>query len=193
MMRLIETIKIKDQKALHLSYHNKRLNYSRRVLFNAKDEIDLKSYIPEIPDENLYKLRVIYSREIEKIELLPYKISTPKSFRVVEFSGDYSFKYLDRDEINQLKRENFDVDEIILSKSGKITDTSIANIALFIDGEWISPKKPLLKGTTRERYLRDGLLKLEDLSVDDLTRAKALATLNVMVDFLIIENFEIKG
>ena len=193
MIKLLESIKIKNYKALNLEYHNKRLNYSRKELFNCQDEIDLADYIPKAPDNSIYKLRVIYSKEIEKVELNSYQIKVPKSFRFVEFNREYKFKYLNREEIEKLKRKNSDVDEIILIKKGKITDTTIANIALFIENSWVTPKEPLLRGTTRERFLRSGLLKEQDLYPQDLKRAKKIALLNAMVEFLEIDNYSIKG
>ena len=41
------------------------------------------------------------------------------------------------------KREQ---DEILITRNGLLTDTSIANIALFNGKEWHTPKHPLLKG-----------------------------------------------
>ncbi len=192
MIKLLETIKIENKKPFFLEYHNERLNKARKEIFGLKNEIDLKEHLIIPADKKLYKLRVIYSKEIEKVTLAPYKIVTPKSFRVVKFDGNYNYKYLKRDEINRLKEENKDVDEIILLKENKIGDTTIANIALFLDGKWFTPKNPILEGVTRKRYLKLGLLRERDLFIQDLKKAKKIALLNAMVDFLVLDKFILK-
>ena len=192
MIKLLETIRVENKKALHLNYHNRRLNSSRKKLFGLSKEIKIEDFIPTISDSKIYRLRVIYSKEIEKVELIPYQKKIPKTFRLVEFDGDYSFKYLNRDKFESLKRDNQDVDELILVKDGKLTDTTITNIALLIGNCWFTPKYPLLKGTTRERFLNNQTLKLKDLYPEDLKRAKRVAVLNAMIRFLVLDKFLIK-
>jgi 4-amino-4-deoxychorismate lyase len=191
-VKFLETIKIEKRHPKNIIYHNQRLNRTRRDFFGLKDEIDILDFIPQVSDEKLYRLRLIYSKDVEKVELIPYKKRIPKSFRLINFEENYSYKFLDRTPLESLKRESIDVDEIILLKDGMLGDTTIANIALLIDGEWFTPACPILKGTTRARFLKEGLIKAKNLYPEDLKRAKKLALLNAMVEFLVLENFKIK-
>ena len=70
---------------------------------------------------------------------------------------NYDLKYFDRKIFDDLKK-NIKADDILIIKNGFITDTSIANILFFDGKKWITPKKPLLKGTVRERLLRMKLI-----------------------------------
>ena len=70
--------------------------------------------------------------------------------------------------------------------------TSIANIAFFDGVDWISPKKPLLKGTTRARLLKERKLILKDIRKDDLKAFTKAALMNAMIDFDIIAEDKIE-
>ena len=83
-------------------------------------------------------------------------------------------------------------DEIIIVKNNLICDTSKANIAIFLNKEWLTPKIPLLKGTTMQRYINNGTLKQKDITVDMLKQSSKIALLNAMIDFDIINNFSLK-
>ena len=101
-----------------------------------------------------------------------------KEFIIVESDIEYRHKYANRDEIDALK---VDETEIIIVKDGFLTDTSIANIAIRVDGIWLTPKTPLLQGTTRARLIERGFLKCEDLTIEDLKKAQNFALMNVKV------------
>ena len=76
-------------------------------------------------------------------------------------------------------------------KNGLITDTSIANIAIEIDGIWFTPKTPLLYGTTRQRYLDNSKLKELDISIEMLQSANKIGLLNAMIDFDVLDDYKI--
>ena len=88
------------------------------------------------------------------------------------------------DKLGRLERGK--ADEIIIVRAGKLTDTSIANIALLIDGAWLTPASPLLPGTTRERLLEEKLLVQADITPADLGRCQGFAVCNAMVGFQVI-------
>lgn len=82
-------------------------------------------------------------------------------------------------------------DDVIFLKDGLLTDTSIANIALYIDGVWLTPQKPLLQGTTRARLLEKKFLKEEKLTINSLKIAQKFAIMNALMGFKILENIRI--
>ena len=191
MIKLLETLRVKDGNLYNINYHNARLNYSREQLFGLKNRLDILDFLPKLPQKGLKRVRVIYSENIESIEVFDYTPKLPFSFKVVEFKEDYSHKYLNREPINTLKRHFSNFDELILSRDKELGDTTIANIALLINGSWFTPANPILRGTTRERYLKNGILKEARLKVEDLREAKKIALLNAMVDFMVVDDFEV--
>ena len=71
-----------------------------------------------------------------------------------------------------------DADDVVLTNTrGEITESTIANIAVKLDGRWVTPALDcgLLPGVGREMALEDGWLAEGVVTVDDLRRADALA------------------
>ena len=140
------------------------------------------------PKNGLYRCRIVYEKEIEKLEYIPYRQKRIQSFKLIDTDISYSLKYENRDEINTLFEQREEADEIIIIKNGLVTDTSIANVCFYNGKEWLSPKLPLLKGTTRQRYLDTAKIKTADIPVKDIKNYSKIAIMNAMVDFYIIEN-----
>jgi len=189
----LETIKIDGSKVYNLEYHQKRY-MSVLKSFGVNDTKELSEYIKP-PKDGLYRCRLIYTPDdIEKInvEYIEYKKRGIKKLKLI-YDNDisYSFKSTDRGALNRLYDKRQDGDDILIVKDNLLTDTSIANIA-FYDGVWKTPKTPLLKGTTRQRYLDEGKLLEEDIHVGDIKNYSKVALLNAMVDFDIISDNNIK-
>jgi 4-amino-4-deoxychorismate lyase len=69
----------------------------------------------------------------------------------------------------------------LIVKNGFITDTSSANI-LFYDGrDWVTPSTPLLMGTCREKLLRGGKIREENIKRDDIYKFKHFRLINAMI------------
>ena len=179
-MRFIETILITD-KIKNLHYHNKRMNKTRYDFFNLPP-IDLSEYIKIIPNK---RVRVTYSKEIEKIEYFDLQKREFKTFKIVKSDIDYSYKFADRDKLNSLKPKN--VDEIIIVKNGYVTDTTISNLAFYDGKKWFTPKTPLLKGTKREELLNNGKIKVKNITPEEIKSYKKIALINAILGFYIID------
>ena len=188
-MKFFETIKIENGRTKHLAYHNRRLERTLRTYYPDAIPIDLADYI-EPPKEGLWRCKVIYSDTIESIEYFPYTPRHIKTFKLIEADIDYDYKYLDRSAIDALFAKRGEADEIIIVKNGLLTDTSIANIALFNGYEWHTPQTPLLPGTTRERLIKAGLLIPKKILAKDLKHYKKIALLNAMIEFHVVNDFK---
>jgi len=183
-MSFIETLLITN-KIKNLKYHNKRMNYTRKHFYDL-DEIDLKNYIKVIPNK---RVRVLYDKEILKIEYFDLKPRKFEKFKIIETNIEYNFKYANREKLNKLKTDGYD--EIIIVKNGFVTDTTISNLAFFDGENWLTPKTPLLKGTKREEFLEKGLLIEKEIKIDDLKNFSQIAMLNAILGFKIIKNCKI--
>ncbi|MDX9743940.1 MAG: aminotransferase class IV [Arcobacteraceae bacterium] len=183
-----ETIKCDDFEIYNLLYHKKR------IAKTIKCNLNLEEYIYPT-NEQLLKCKLIYDKNgIIDIEYSPYEKKTICSFKLIfDDTITYDAKKLDRKSIHNLYEQKEENDEIIIVKDGFITDTSIANIAIWYEERWFTPKTPLLMGTTRERYLDNGFLSEANITVEMLKKSTKIALLNAMIDFDIIRNFRIKG
>ncbi len=188
---LLETIRIEEGHPLHLEYHNRRFNRSRRELFGAAEDLDLADFLTDIPFSGLWRCRVLYTLYIEKVEYLPYTLHLPRRFALVEFEEDYAYKYADRSALTRLKSTHPEAEELLLCRDGLLTDTTIANIALRRDDIWYTPSQPLLEGSTRQRLMEEGCLFPADIPCDALGTFDELALMNAMIGFRSISQYEL--
>jgi len=181
-----ETIKCFDFEVFNLNYHKKRISNTIGI------NINLEEYIYP-PNDKLLKCKVTYdSSGILDIEYITYIKKNILSFLIVYNDNiSYCKKTTNRINIDNLKK-NILEDEIIIIKKGLVTDTSIANIAIFYNNQWITPTNPLLIGTTRNRYIDNNMLVTKDITVAMLKESSKIALLNAMIDFDIIKKYTIK-
>jgi len=178
----LETIKSLDGKIYNLFYHQKRFNnvlYSLGLNAFPKLEEFLKP-----PQKGLFRCRVVYS--INTLEVT-YHEYTPRNIQTIKIIEDnaifYSKKMLNRKSLDTVFQKRGKCDEVLIVQNNLLTDTTIANIALYKKGEWHTPKKPLLEGTTRKRYLESKKIIKKDIFVDDIASYEKIALLNAMIDF----------
>lgn len=179
-----ETIKCKDFEVFNLNYHKKRMADTVGLNF------DLQEYIYP-SSEDLLKCKLVYNQE--QILNITYEKYTPKNIKkfklIYDDCIDYRYKNINRNDIDQLYKQKESSDEIIIIKNSFVTDTSIANIAIYLDNQWLTPKTPLLYGTTRSRYIENGKIKEKDITVNMLRKASKIALLNAMIDFKELKEF----
>jgi 4-amino-4-deoxychorismate lyase len=190
MCLLVDSIKIQDRVPQNLNYHNARLNNSRHELFGKSDRIDLRNvlHIPIDLTDDVYKCRVIYKEAILSQEYLRYTPRIIKTLRLVADDDiDYTHKYLERSQLDKL-RESSGTDDILIVKNNFITDASSANVVFFDGRSWLTPSKPLLKGTKRQQLLDKRIIHEEDISMNNLKRFQKCVLINAMLD-LEEENF----
>lgn len=182
-----ETIKCEDYEIFNLEYHNKRV--ANTIGLN----INLQEYIYPLSEE-LLRCKVTYNDfEILNVEYFPYKKREINSFKLIfDDEISYSKKYLNRENLDSLFLKKEDCDEIIIIKNGIVTDTTIANIAVFYEDIWITSKNCLLNGTTKNRLLEEKFLIEKDISVEMLKKASKIALMNAMIGFDIKDNYSFK-
>ncbi len=182
---LLETICIKDSEVLHLYYHNQRFNKARKELFGIESFFDLATILSP-PSIGIYRCRILYDYSIQEIEYIPYQTKNIQTITLIESTLEYNYKYADRSELDSLKKSASMSDEILIIQNSLVTDTSIANIAFLENKIWITPKKPLLAGTTRQRLLDNGFLREKNIQADKIHLFDGVALMNAMVGFKII-------
>lgn len=210
--RLIETICFEGGSFARLAYHARRMNQTRREIFGLhtplrlEDSLDaeaasaraavpaLPSFAavpgggspasPSSPGRLRVKCRVEYAACILSVSYTLYHPRFVGSLRLVEASGfDYRYKSADRRELQALFDRRGEADDILLTRGGELTDTSIGNIALFDGTAWHTPARPLLAGTRRAALLDAGLLSPRRIFTADLCRYTRIRIFNALLDF----------
>lgn len=71
-------------------------------------------------------------------------------------------------------------DVVLVNELGRVTETTVANLAVRLDGRWWTPpiEAGCLPGVERARLLDCGRLEVRDLSVGDVASAQSLAVLS---------------
>lgn len=184
MSQLFETIKLQNKKLFNIEYHNERMNNSRRNLFGTEDKINLEEVI-KIPDgisNNVFKCRVVYSEKITDIEFQPYYEKKVNSLQAINVDWiDYSYKYLDRSNLQKLLCKCI-ADDVLIIKNGFVADTTYSNVVFYDGKNYFTPNTPLLKGTKREKLLREGIIKETEIKISDINNYQSLFLINAMLD-----------
>jgi para-aminobenzoate synthetase / 4-amino-4-deoxychorismate lyase len=89
-------------------------------------------------------------------------------------------KTTDRRGYEERARRHHGDDVVLTNERGEVTETTRANLAVYVDGQWGTPPLDcgLLPGIERARLLATGQLVERVMTVDDLRNAEAVATLS---------------
>jgi 4-amino-4-deoxychorismate lyase len=190
MSQFFETIKLLDGKLHLLDLHSKRLNATREAFFENVKPLDLEKHL-ELPcsyASGLYKVKLVYSKYLESMDIEEYHIKDHKVVALVEDSSvNYKYKFLDRGVLTKDLREG--IDDVIFVKNGELTDATYSNLALFDGQDWFSPQSCLLEGVKRTALLNEGKIRLKPILAEDLSSFQKIAFINAMRDFEKIYTF----
>ncbi len=184
MCLFIETIRIENGKIYNLDYHAERFNRTRATFWKDCAPIDLGGFISPQSFSGIYKCRVVYGREIEEITYTPYCMRKITSLRLVESDTiDYTYKSTNREDLNVLYARREMADDVLIVKDGYLTDTSIANVALYNGERWCTPSRPLLRGTKRAELLGKNLIVEKEILQTHLGEYSKIMLFNAMIDW----------
>ena len=150
---------------------------------------EVEAYLTEqqILPATTYRLTLEYSLAgLSAIRLVPYCKRTIRALRPLPLPDgfDYSYKYADRSFFEQMKAELADDEEpLFVRPDDTITDTSFTNVLIETKAGYLTPTRPLLKGTQREGLLQAGLIaETDDLTLSTLrSKAKAILLINALL------------
>lgn len=183
----LETILCNEGVAHHLSYHQQRLDLTLQK-FDLAAHYNLSELITP-PSDAQYRCRFLYDGLHFNIEYHPYIQKKITSLRLIQDNTiEYSSKYANRNDLNTLFELREGCDDILIVKNEYLTDTTIANIAIFINNQWLTPKLPLLEGTTRSRLIDERKIIPANISITDALGASKIALMNAMTGFVEMEN-----
>lgn len=186
MSRLIESINLENGRFLRLHYHQARVDRTLIDLFQLKNAINLTTEIAKhtYPKVGLFKCRIVYEKQVESVEFVPYEARKIESLKVVYDNAiDYSYKYEDRSAIDNLFGQRQFCDDVLIIKNGFVTDSSFSNIIFFDGYNWVTPNTPLLKGTMRQFLIDAAEIKEQPVSVQEIPSFKSFRLINSMLGF----------
>lgn len=185
-MLCFETICVENRQLKNLSYHEARLNKTRRELWGCVDEWDLAGLlkIPDQMDDSMHKCRLAYSKSIDNIRWEPYSRRTIRKIqKVYDDEIDYQYKYDNREALNKLFAQRRDADEILIIQKGLVTDSNFCNVAFFDGSHWLTPSTPLLPGTQRALLLDQSIITSAEICESDIPAFQKIRLFNAMVDW----------
>lgn len=179
-----EAIKIQDGKFCNMPFHQERVFRTSSTFLAKPTSIDLSdSDIPLECRNGIVKCRLLYSDHVLGIEYQHYKFRTIRKLKlVVDDSIDYSFKYADRRDIDNLLSQKDDCDDILIVKNGCITDTSFSNVVFQNNSGLYTPASYLLAGTKRRLLLEQGIIQEKEIKAEDIKNYSRLYIINSMID-----------
>ena len=190
--QLIETLRLEEGVYFLVSRHVARMLESARFFDFIVDEASLQAALEEIRLEHrqgIWKVRLLASPTgvIQK-EVSPL-VEPAKCVRSVAFSSgplDSGNRFLchkttHRSFYEKPLRERADCDDLIFwNERGEVTESSIANVVMEMDGvRWTPPRSSgLLAGTFREELLALGEIRERVIFKEELKRAERLFLIN---------------
>lgn len=112
---------------------------------------------------------------------IPYVPRQIHTLKIVESSIVYPLKSEDRTAFSSLQQKHPEVDELLITHDGRLTDTTYSNILLGEPGSWVTPCHYLLAGTRRAALLDLGEIRMEELTIHDLRYFRFISLINAML------------
>lgn len=185
MCQFIESIRVENGVIFLLEEHQRRVNETFQYFGKQENIIKLnKIFEKENFEKNgIFKFRIEYDLEGNFItENNPYTRAEIKEFQlIINDNVDYSFKYKNREVLEEMKRKS-EGREIIIIKNQCVTDTSFSNIVFFKNGQWFVPSTYLLNGVQRQFLLKNNKVKEIEIGLDNISQFTHFKLINAMND-----------
>jgi len=182
---LIESIRLENGKLANLSYHTTRMNAARTTYKLNDQPFNLDSFFQYItlPQEGLWKCRILYDSSIKQIHYKKYQPKDIRSLKLVRHDTIvYDHKLADRTQLDTLYRMREKCDDIIISKHGMVTDSYYGNLLFLQKGTWYTPNTNLLQGTQRQFLLDQKLIEEKIIRENDIMLYEKVKIINAMID-----------
>ena len=188
---IFETIRVEDGQIFGLHRHHCRAKEAAAALgFEIPTEDHVRAATEEVitkEDFPLARLRLRFSRTGELgIDYEPYvEPITPASLMVFDRRNpDFQLRFKEYPyknyEILELARgQGFD-DAILVAPDDQVAETSMATLAVKIDGYWITPplNAGILNGVVRALCIESDLLKVRKILASDLIHVESALLLS---------------
>lgn len=185
---LLESIRIEYGFPVRLRYHHDRMVHAARALSLPEISFEcLESRVGDalsgVPPVGRYKLRLVYAKRLRSIEVTRY---FPRVFRraAIFLAGDldYSHKFADRHELDAYQARVGASTLAFFVRDGLLTDAWHANLLLRKNGQWYTPRLPLLPGVMRRSLIESKRVIPSDIESRDLCSFESVSPVNAMLE-----------
>ncbi|MDP3191815.1 aminodeoxychorismate synthase component I [Rhodoferax sp.] len=194
--QLLETLRLEAGVFHHLEAHLTRLKRAASHFAYPFDESDIRQVLRNLmTDESAWRVRLLLDDQgyprAQTFALPPSP--APVTLQLADRPFDHAHSEFTR--FKTTHRAHYEAfaptdpavfDTLLYNDAGELTECTRGNIALRIDGRWVTPplRCGLLDGIGRELYLKEGRLHEAVVRVDDLPRVQALAFINSLRGWL---------
>ena len=194
---LLETMRLDEGTVVRLEWHLARLAGSAGRFGYQLDEARIRNAVAETVHEHphgQWRVRLLVARDgTPTIECTPYA-HAPRAWRVTFATAPVDSrdpflanKTTHREVYDSARRARPDVDDVILSNErGEITEATVANIVVEIDGVRVTPPlaSGLLGGAFRGELLDSNQIHERVLTRDDVRRASRIWLINSLREWI---------
>ncbi len=194
--QLLETMRLENGVFQHLEAHLARLQRAARHFAYPLDEAHIRQVLNDmINDQSAWRMRLLLDAwghaQAQAFALPPAPSPVTLQLAHRAFDDAHSeftrFKTTHRAHYEAFAPSDPDVfDTLLFNAAGELTECTRGNIALLLDGRWVTPalRCGLLDGIGREMALKEGRLVEAVVHIDDLPRVQALAFVNSLRGWL---------
>ena len=166
--QLFESLLLEDGEYFLFAEHLERLRNSAGYFGFRFPQEEISAALQSVSGPGSFKVRLTLWKD-GRIEtrLSPLQPATDQRVRLAPTPVDSSDRYL----FHKTTRRDFSSDDVLYwNERGEITESSIANIVVSIDGQLCTPPiaSGLLAGTFRNHLLAQGKIKERVITVDEL-------------------------
>ncbi len=180
--QLFESILLEDSEYFLLARHLERLKESAAYFGFVFPEKEIRGTLDRVASENRsksFKVRLMLWKDGEiRTEISLVKTSGEKRVPLAPNPVDSSDRFLYHKTTRRSQSAGDDI--IFWNERGEITESTIANVVVSIDGEMCTPpiESGLLPGTFRDQLLAEGKIKERVITVDEFQRAQDFWLIN---------------
>jgi para-aminobenzoate synthetase/4-amino-4-deoxychorismate lyase len=194
--QLLETLRLEQGVFQHLEAHLARLQRAAKHFAYRLDEAHIRRVLNDlITDRSAWRVRLIIDSsghaQAQAFALTPSP--SPVTLQLAKRPFDDAHSEFTR--FKTTHRAHYDAfaptdpavfDTLLYNEAGELTECTRGNIALLIDGRWVTPplRCGLLDGVGREIALKEGRLVEAVVRLEDLPRVQALAFVNSLRGWL---------
>ncbi len=197
MCHFIESIRLENGNVKLLDYHQDRMDRTTFHHFACQNQVEISKIIEkmELPTIGVYKIRILYSRNEQNIEMSPYQQKTYSDFEIIELPDhfNYAYKFADRTLFETLSMHLNPQTIAIFSQKSMLTDALYANLVFQKNGILYTPNTPLLNGVQRQFLLENNKITEIKISTHDIFSFEKVGLINAMIPLENVEFVEIKN
>jgi para-aminobenzoate synthetase / 4-amino-4-deoxychorismate lyase len=196
--QLLESIRLDNGSYKLLERHLQRLKESAEYFDFRFSMVDVEQKLSELIQLypiGVYKVRLLFSTDgeiqLEAEELVKFHDPVIVTLADTAISSNDIFLYhkTTKRQVYDKQRKTGFFDTLLWNERGELTEFTIGNLVLELDGKKVTPPRDsgLLAGTLREELIELGEIKEQVLTKDDLKRATAIWLINSVRGWIRVE------